>query len=272
MDYKVNIDLDRVNDTLNTLDTLENVFHQIDFSLAFDDMNQYFRTINFEHGNCLVYKDLLDSIYDDLDYIKRKMYELNITTHEVATSYQNLEELTSDKLKRLLQMYDGTSFKNAILSDINSSDVTVIPNAQPEQTNNDVIDTVPIGIAIGATGIVGSVGAVVVNEMYGQKEKVPKRPEEDHFEEYRVHKDDDYSYSLKNDTYQTTDYFGGEVKPYSANRKEREANRFYGNEETFLDRESEKDDIVLADIHPKKEIDLELDNDDEEDLFDDFYE
>ena len=73
MDYKVNIDLDRVNDTLNTLDTLENVFHQIDFSLAFDDMNQYFRTINFEHGNCLVYKDLLDSIYDDLDYVKQNV-------------------------------------------------------------------------------------------------------------------------------------------------------------------------------------------------------
>lgn len=272
MNYTVNLDLERLNDTLNTLDTLENVFHQTDFSLAFNDMDEYFRSINFEHANCLNYKNELDFIYNTLDDIKRKMVELNASMHEVVVSYRNHEELTDNKLKKLLSMYDGTSFKNAMLADINSSNVTVVPEVQNEQTNHEVIDAVPIGIAIGATGIAGSIGAVVVNEIYGQKEKIPKRQEEETFEEYRIHEDDDYSYSIQNDTYQPNNYDVGEVNHYSANRSEREASRFYGNEGTFLEREKKEERKALEDIHPMTEINLDLEDEEDDDLLDDFYE
>lgn len=66
------INIELVKDSYETLSTVENLVNYADLAGNFYDMEEYFRQINFEHDNCIDYRESLDDILSNLDYIRKK--------------------------------------------------------------------------------------------------------------------------------------------------------------------------------------------------------
>ena len=279
------IDLEKITNSIETLSTMENLVNYVDLSEYFEDMEKLFRKLNFEHANCIRYKDSLEIVYEDIERVKRKVNELIDALKRTSSAYGGVEMLTRKDIKTLAEIYQSTPASEKLqkqLDEYNTDqkkiyaasiiqigadqqNVTVIPPVSTEQqtpSSNKQIDTVPIGVAIGVTGIVGSLGAIAINEKKQQEKKRRRRQQTqartgvNDFKVQVFKGDTDIPREL--DAYD--EYFGApskeEVFPYQAARLEREADRFYGNQ--------------LHDIVPKQ-TDLTLDDDDDdENEFDDF--
>lgn len=116
----------------------------------------------------------------------------------------------------------------------NETQTTVIPTPEtPTETSND-INTVPIGIGIGAAGIAGSIAAVVASEQKSKKNfkledyKEPISNEEDNYQPIEHH---------NNTEFMLDDY---DPVPYQAERDREVLNKFYG--ESYLFEEESDDD------------------------------
>lgn len=235
MSREVIIEKEKIVNSIERLREIELLVNRRDLSSSFAEIETLFRDINFIHANCLNYKESINSIYDNISYIKSKISYLLETLNETLNSVNNVEEVTADDLMKLSAIYDETSAGNSLLNlskkmsyidyikakIIGSKEITKIPAPTQPVEEDPGINTVPIGIAIGATGVLGSIGAVAVNEIYGSESKKKNRTKEVLLEDYD---DDDYSdgFSSKRILPANT--------PYHAAREERESERFYGNE------------------------------------------
>lgn len=255
MDNNVYIDIEKVSKSADILTSLESLINYNDLANNFDEIDDYFKKINFEHANCIYYKDSLDIIYDNLEYIKRRINELAETLRKAKIDFSKVNELTSKEINETIKGASSLS-TNIIGTNISNSienDITVIPPEPsiPQEAEHQIqsqpINTVPIGIAIGATGIAGSIGATIVNGLYGNNEEYELEDYDESLEiveERRI--DENNAPNIKVEEY---------IEPYKAVRREREADKFYGNQ---------FQDIILDD-------DKENDNDDEY-FKDDFFE
>lgn len=243
MDNKGYIDIEKVSKSAEILTSLESLVNYNDLASNFDDLDSYFKKINFEHANCIYYKDSLDTIYDNLDYIKRRVNELAESLRKAQIEFSKVSELTSREITETIQSTNtlGTTINNAV-----EKDVTIIPPepsipTEPEQ-QSQTINTVPIGIAIGATGIAGSIGATIVNEMYGSKEEYELEDYDETFEIVEERKiETPKEQNIKKD---------GKIEPYRAVRIEREADKFYGNQfqDILLEDDKEETDYFEDDF------------------------
>ena len=131
----------------------------------------------------------------------------------------------------------GVQDPNIGITNGSSGGVTSVPAPEEpiDEYTTKTINTVPIGIAIGATGIVGSIGAVVVNEKYGRKNKNKELEEVD---DDVFDNDNDDNYYQKDE--ENIEY---DASPYMASRQQREVDRYYGNEIRL----EEDDDFKEAD-------------------------
>lgn len=246
MDNKVHIDIERISDSLETITSIENIVNYTDLASNFDELDQYFKKVNFEHANCLYYKDHLDDIYDNLDTIKRKINELTEYLRKTKISYESTNEITNKNPKKEISPSSiATSLHKAL-----ENEVTKIPSEQAmtEQETSQPINTVPIGIAIGATGVAGSVGAVVVNELYGgnyeeyeledyvDNEELPDLMDENHKKKIEKKQKKEPEKEVEESNF-ADDY----VEPYQAVRREREADKYYGNQLQNLELDDEED-------------------------------
>lgn len=253
------IDLEKISTSIETLSSVENIVNVVDLSDSFEDMEKYFRQVNFEHSNCLDYKEPLSIIYSDLDIIKKKINELVEALRRTKYNYTIINSFSDNDIKEFTEIYKSTpasedlsklvGTKNTFsLSQLTTKlpleagDVETLPLPENNSTvENEPINTVPIGVAIGATGIAGSIGAVIVDDVYSKRDKYQKVQRDDvYFEEY----DEDTSSS--NDSY-NNQHESKEIAqgPYRAARLEREADRYYGNQ---LDKmELADDDYIYVD-------------------------
>ncbi len=282
MSKEGHVDLERISNSIETLSSVENIVNLVNLEDNFEDIEKCFRQINFEHANCLSYKEPLDVIYQDLNNIKRKVNELSDALRRTKINYTTINTFSDKDIKEFSKLFKGSSsseelaklvgtknsFKitdlNTELNIQNNNNVTKIPapteqtteqggtattvpdtyitNTEyenittipqqttiPEQTTqNEPINTVPIGIAIGATGIAGSVGAVIVDDIYRKREKNSKK----------IKKEDVYMDDYNEDDIIEEDYDYDQIRnssgiaqgPYRAARFSREADRFYGNQ------------------------------------------
>jgi len=249
MDKEGHIDLEKLSSSVEVLSSMENIINLVNFAESFEDIEKCFRQTNFEHSNCLSYKESLETIYYDIEFIKRRINELSEAIRKTIANYMNINSFSEDDIKEFSEIYkissgndlaklvgaDVTvSFKNLatnIVNQNNSVTTVPVPETTPEPTtNNEPINTWPIGIAIGATGIAGSIGAVILDDIYSKREgkyksKSRRRNEleiEDYNEDDIMEEDYDYSQIRKST--------GAVQGPYQAARLEREADRFYGNQ------------------------------------------
>ena len=265
MSKEGHVDLERISNSIETLSSVENIVNLVNLEDNFEDIEKCFRQINFEHANCLSYKEPLDVIYQDLNTIKRKVNDLSDALRRTKNNYTTISTFTDKDIKEFSEIFKNTpsseelsklvGTKNTFkITDLNTelnieqnNNVTTIPT--PDSTNNnggtvttvpqtttipqqttesEPINTVPIGIAIGATGIAGSVGAVIVDDIYRKREKNSKRikKEDVYMEDYNEDDiiEEDYDYD------QIRNSSGIAQGPYRAARFSREADRFYGNQ------------------------------------------
>lgn len=187
MEKSISIDKEKIISCIETLTTVEDLINTKNLSESFNDIENLFKEINFIHANCLKYKEPLNLIYDNLEYIKNRINYLTESLRETVYVLNQSEELTSSNLMELSRVFKKTKASNSILNEARnrsylmtqqirtdfkslSKEITKIPKEEPEQETSG-INTVPIGIAIGATGVLGSLGAVAVNEIYGSESR-----------------------------------------------------------------------------------------------------
>ena len=262
MSKEGHIDLEKIASCAETLSSIEDVMNAVDLSENFTDVEEILKHTNFEHANCISYKESMDIIYEDLVDVKKKVNLLAEALRRTKLNYTKISTFSEKDIKEFTEIYketpasedllklvnaktgDFASIAKKVTADLPENQVTTIP--LPERSENvttipapveepeieQPINTVPIGIAIGATGIAGSIGAVIVDDIYSKKEKHNKKVQKSdiYIEDYN--EDDileDDSYYASNKQKEQND-MGVVQGPYRAARMEREADRYYGNQ------------------------------------------
>ena len=267
------LDLEKINKSIETISGVEDCISNRDLSEEFTNLENYFRDINFEHGNYLSYKEDLEMILNNINQIKRKISSLADSLITTVENYDNIESLDDNDKKELNSIYSGNisndklatptanknNFRMNLAADLygsttqqsnqqviqnsninnNNGTVTTIPQVEEpiEEYTTKSINTVPIGIAIGATGIIGSIGAVVINEKYGNKGQKTKYKKEDDEALLASSKSDVTDNYFQSDE----DNFDNYESPYKASRVQREVDRYYGNDITLEDENDSND-------------------------------
>lgn len=258
MNTNGHIDIEKLTDSLETLESVENLVNYRDLSTNFEDLEEYFKKMNFEHSYCLYYKDYTNRIYDNLEYIKRKINELTDAIRSAKTNYLSIDSNSHKEISGIQEqsaqpsntsIQDLTSTTSKLTTDLKSAmqtltedNISVIPKVETKEEQPQIINTIPIGIAIGATGIAGSAGAVVINELYGDKDSDNEL--EDYVEDIEIEEQAPSTLVKDNESSLPEQKLEEEIEPYQAIRHDREVDKFYG---------SEYQDIVLEDDEPETE-------------------
>lgn len=288
MDNKVYIDHSKLTNSINILDSINNTINSVDLTSFYENIEEYMKEINYKHDEVFTNKEELNNIYNNLNIIKRKTNSLYDSLEKTNQYFINLEEVTEETVNNLSDFYKENDIGKSLtsLKTNNSIDLTKSLNMELYSSNKeksnqqvekelstDSIDTVPIGIAIGATGIIGSVGAVVLNEKYEKDKAKHQGRKENTVKTYRVHSDN----KSKNETLEN-DYYTKELEspqPYVASRTRRESEKYYGNDltqEALNSRMGKVDySTELQDIVPEQK-EINLDDEEEKEPLDDFYE
>lgn len=215
--YSGKIDLKLLDNSIKIIYEIQNFVNNTNIAASFEELEKYFRKINFEHSYCINYKESIETIYADLNDIRRDINRISEITTVVKNSYKELDEdkSTKDAVKSILRKATTS------INDGSEENITRIEQPTPEQSlQKKPYSTIPIGLAIGATGIAGSVGAVVVNEKYG-----PEIAELE-VEEYHDLNDDNPDFDVN----ETPEKEEEEISLYHASRTSREADKYYGND------------------------------------------
>lgn len=264
MNKEGHIDLEQISHSINTLSSIENIINTVDLADNFEEIEKEFKQINFEHSSCINYKESLDLIYANLEKIKKQINELADALRRTKNNYATINTFSEGDIKEFSEIYKTTEARaellklvgdakqvdvNSLTADIagvNDGNVTTIPAPEPTTPQEDtkIVDTVPIGVGIGVTGIAGSIGAVIVDDMYQKKEKENKVIEdseiyaEDYNDEAESKVEESYDYN------KIRSELGIVQGPYRAARMNREADRYYGGE---IAKKIEDDDIEYVD-------------------------
>ena len=258
--YSEEIDLNLLNGSIETISGVQNLINNVDLTDNFIELEEYFRKINFEHSYCINYKKTMELIYNNLDDIKNKINRLSEVLSVIKNSYSDIleEETNSNGISNF--------FKNAKTS-VNESITKIEPQNNQQSIEEKPYSTVPIGLAIGATGIAGSVGAVVVNEKYGSElqdyepdelseilpdyesdelsEKLPDYEQNKLLEENSDSEANELS--EEESDYESNEYpkqIEEETLPYHASRTIRESDKYYGNSDNELELEDYDDSSI----------------------------
>lgn len=232
------IDIEKINGSIETLSSIESLVNYNNLAINFEEMDEYFKKINFEHANCLYYRDYLDKIYESLEFIKRRINELNEYLRNSGESYAKINDSTKKDLSDI-----SKDLANGVKNSLDGN-ITTIPKApEPLEETKPPINTLPIGVAIAATGIAGSVGAVIIDEKYREKE----------IDQEEVDIDvDEYKEPINEENKEKEIPEIDVIEPYKAVRREREADKYYGNE---------FHNFMLEDDNDQEEITQEFDDD-----------
>ncbi|MBR3210425.1 MAG: hypothetical protein IKF71_00610 [Bacilli bacterium] len=256
MNKQGHIDLEKISTSIDTLSSIENIINIVDLSDSFEDIEKCFRQLNFEHSNCLKYKDSLSTIYADLEIVKRKTNELAEALKRTKLNYTKINSFSDKDIKEFTEIYKATpasedlsklvGTKNTFnLSDLSTqmanpdnSSITTVPLPETTPVQNKPVDTLPIGVAIGATGIAGSIGAVLVDDVYSKREKYHKvKSEEVYLEDFKEPKEEILTET--EEPPQNTKKEGIAQGPYHAVRLDRESDHYYGNQLSNMDVDDE---------------------------------
>lgn len=222
-----NVNIEKLNSTLATMKNINSSLENTDISKYFIDIENTLKKINFEHGNCISnYRDEINAIIEKLNILK-----------ENIASLENSLTVTSEEFSTV----EHREVAN------NSASVTQIPPVT-QQTENQVqgqtqtsneINTVPIGLGIATAGIVGSVGAVVVDSMKDRGRTT--KSNEPEIEEYEP-TDKGNNTIASQATGQSEQPGFYDATPYHAARNNETKNKFYGTGITEYYEKEDNDD------------------------------
>lgn len=221
------VDLEKLSNSLKVVEDTNNSINDLKLSNIVLDIDTELSKVNFEHGNCLNnYRDILDSLVALIDELKVNVNELSKGLEKTINKFSDTEEANFRKT-------DLSTDLSQILTD--NKTVTKIPEptldsemATQESTNQGSINTIPIGLGIGAAGIAGSVGMVAADSLgllEGKEDPIPNYRESAEYVE-KIDKKED-----KNDEFIAHSEKFDDVTPYHASRDKDIIDKFYDDEE-----------------------------------------
>ena len=242
MAYTVKLDIDKVVKSYETVTSIESCVANHDFHDYFFDMEDYIDEVNLKHGKCITgYQDRVYEIIESIDKIKNKLNLLSDSLRKTIdlnnTNTNKVEEQLVDFRRQFTQGDIQQQFKNSFQPVNNDSSQVIIPVPNPtvEEPKQEGLfpegyDTTPIGLGIGAAGITGAIGAVVVDSMMpktGRNEKNKSKIDDDDINNYADYEIADEAeekpiVSLKIDPSMTS---------YQASRNHESMKKFYNDEE-----------------------------------------
>ncbi|MBQ3297635.1 MAG: hypothetical protein IJG97_02385 [Bacilli bacterium] len=223
MDNKNSVDLEKLINSLKVVEVANDNLNNMSLSNIIMDIDNDLTKLNFEHGNCFKdYKEILDSLINELDTLKVETNELVKSLGKTINNFSNIENSISFRKTDLLNSLGGA---------VENNNVTKIPEPVTETDSSvqeqDPINTVPIGLGIAASGIAGSVGAVIADSMMPseQKDVIPdyEEPTEivEKVEKSKEELDESIAREEKFD----------DVSPYHAERNKEVIDKFYAEKD-----------------------------------------
>lgn len=222
------VDLEKLSNSLKVIEDTNNSINNMKLSNIVLDIDTELSKVNFEHGNCLNdYRDTLDSLVAEIDKLKMNINELSKGLEKTINNFSDVEETN-------FRRTDLSTDVSQILAD--EKTVTKIPEPTTdaeltqESANQGSINTVPIGLGIGAAGIAGSVGMVAADSLgllEGKEDPIPNYRESEEYVE-KVDKDENLEFE---DSFVAHEEKFDDVTPYHAERDKDVIDKFYDDEE-----------------------------------------
>lgn len=137
--YTCCIDINRLNSTIETLSSINNCINNVDLKENFEEISNNLNDVNFEHDNCIsFYKDKINEVYTELDKIKRNINSLTDAIQTSVEKYNNVEDLTSDDIRDISNLYTDTNSTNNINELLNKQlDIRISNNINEFKNNID---------------------------------------------------------------------------------------------------------------------------------------
>lgn len=182
--YECCIDKARLGESIKTLEELDNSLNNNYLVNNLIEIEEIIKTLNINHNNCISnYKEKIDNILYNIQELKKEMNKLNTS---VAVTLREFSEADQFKTKDIEDIFGKFDNKTDVASLAVNNNLKIAPNIQEFRNNlstsvigavDSTVNTVPIGLGIGAAGITASIGAVVVDSM--------NKPKHETFEEYK---------------------------------------------------------------------------------------
>jgi len=235
--YACCIDINRLDDSKKALVGLENNINSRNYTSDFNEIEELIKNINFYHDNCIPdYKDNIDFLVSQINGIKRDINNLNNSLSDTIKKFSNADQLNTKDVEDIFEMFHSNTDIETLpinnnLKVTNDSNVfrKVAHELSTSVADSNSINTVPIGLGIGATGILASVGAVVVDSANNPKKDSYKKFSEP---TEKVKLDFDNIEEKEYNTQELDEYEKKEeipITPYSANRDVELTNKFLDN-------------------------------------------
>ena len=176
----VKLDIDKITKSYETVSSIESCVSIHNFHDYFFEMEDYIDEINLKHGKCISgYQDRIYEIIESIDKIKNK---INLLTDSLRKTIDNNNKIVNLAVEQASEI----QHRNSLNGTNNDSSQVIIPVPKPtiEETKNEGLfpegyNTTPIGLGIGAAGITGAIGAVVIDSMMPKTGRHDKPKEDD---------------------------------------------------------------------------------------------
>lgn len=221
------INIEKLRSTYNSLNLINNSLDNNIIDKDLIELEQYFRKLNFEHGNCISnYKNYMTSILEKIDEMKKNINNLRISIDKTINQVSNLEDCSERNNINFRKNMSPELIKTAT-TEISQIPKPVTVEQQPlnNESTQTEINTIPIALGIGASGISGAVGAVIVDSMmYNDKQddiEDYKEPEElinqekvEKNEKERVFENENTPYQASHDNEKISKFYGTNITEY----------------------------------------------------------
>ena len=112
--YTCCIDYDKLVVSANKLESIDDYLSNKDFSTIFTDIEDELKNVNFEHNNCLSYKDNISDILSRILDIRKNVSELSLSLKNTISNFNETEEYDSNGIRKLSDYYDNTTARDLI--------------------------------------------------------------------------------------------------------------------------------------------------------------
>ena len=239
MAKEVRLDIDKIVKSYETVESIETHVSTHNFHEYFFDMEDLIDEVNLKHDKCFSgYQERVYEIIESIDKIKNKINLLSDSLRKTIDKITKLTDLSIEQTSKLNRQATSDVQYRESLSQVNndsSQEIISIPTPTIEETKQEGLfpegyNTTPIGLGIGAAGITGAIGAVVIDSMMPKsaKKQQPKYEiDDDDINDYRDYEIADEAeekpiVSLKIDPSMTS---------YQASRNHESMKKFYNDEE-----------------------------------------
>ena len=239
MAKEVRLDIDKIVKSYETVESIETHVSTHNFHEYFFDMEDLIDEVNLKHDKCFSgYQERVYEIIESIDKIKNKINLLSDSLRKTIDKTTKLTDLSMKQTSKLNRQATSDVQYRESLSQVNndsSQEIISIPTPTIEETKKEGLfpegyNTTPIGLGIGAAGITGAIGAVVIDSMMPKsaKKQQPKYEiDDDDINDYRDYEIADEAeekpiVSLKIDPSMTS---------YQASRNHESMKKFYNDEE-----------------------------------------